>query len=71
MLTFQHNKFLPNIFSKNYETAGRAGYVMLVWEFYFIAKTTDNISKKQVIFLNYYPEEYFHKNVPSKTSSII
>ena len=55
MLTFQHNKFLPNIFSKNYETAGRAGYVMLVWEFYFIAKTTDNISKKTSYFFELLP----------------
>ena len=58
MLTLQHNKFLPNTFSRYHETAGRAGYVMLVWELYFIAKTTDNISKKQVIFLNY-PKNIF------------
>ena len=50
MLTLQHNKLLPNIFSRYHETAGRAGYVMLVWELYFIAKTTDNTSKKNLFF---------------------
>ena len=69
MLTLQHNKFSPNIFSRYHETAGRAGYVMLVWELYFIAKTTDNTSKKQVIFfcITMYFKKYFHQNVLSKT----
>ena len=70
MLTLQHNKFLSNTFSRYLETAGRAGYVMLVWELYFIAKTTDNNSKKTSYFLNY-SKEYFYRNVPSKTSAVI
>jgi hypothetical protein len=43
----------------------------LYGNFILLPKPLTTSVKKQVIFLNYYPEEYFHKNVPSKTSSII